>query len=130
LAISAPVIVASWIFAVVIALSATLMLVTAFVASSVAVTPPVAILSVPVVVIGPPVKPVPAATEVTVPEVGVTGTQLVPSQCKTWFGVAPYWASLFPVMVVFATSATVFVSSWIFAVVIALSATLILVTAL
>src|ERR1039458_6031090 len=51
------------------------------------VTPPVAMLSVPVPVIGPPVRPAPLATLVTVPVPAEAQAHAVPFHCSTCFVV-------------------------------------------
>src|SRR5271169_1578137 len=49
------------------------------------VTPPVAMLNVPLPVIGPPVSPAPLATLVTVPApLGVVQAQALPFHSNTW----------------------------------------------
>src|ERR1022692_3782742 len=51
------------------------------------VTPAVAMLSAPVVVIGPPVRPEPLATLVTVPVPALAQAHAVPLYCSTWLAL-------------------------------------------
>ncbi len=55
--------------------------------SIVFVTPALAMLRVPLPVIGPPASPAPLPTLVTVPVPALAQAQAVPLYCRTWFAV-------------------------------------------